>query len=570
MADVKGRFTLVLHSHLPYVLSHGRWPHGTDWLSEAAAECYIPLLNVFEKLIEENITPGVTVGLTPILCEQLAAKEFVEEFMDYCRTKVEAAKADEQEFSLTGQDHLAGLAKMWTSYYEDTLSDFVNKYDKNILAAFRKMQDQGALEIITSAATHGYLPLLGKDEAVAGQIRTGVETYKKHFGKHPVGIWIPECAYRPAYKWDAPVDGIIDSYDRLGVEEILYDNGIAYFMVDHHLLEGGKAVGTYAARFDALNKLWASFNEQFTQIEGAPRTPGKSYFVSSKDDKGKAVAILVRDPKTGLQVWSGEYGYPGDGNYLEFHKKHFPGGHRYWRVTSSDADLGDKQEYYPKVIEERIRENADHFKDLVKSRLLETKEELGQPGLLCAPFDTELFGHWWFEGPRFLYHVIKNIHHDPDIEMATGAQQIGDNPPNEVLRIPEGSWGEGGYHYIWLNKWTEWTWKHVYESETTFLDRLKEVDYEKDEFAKRILVQMARELLLLEASDWQFLISTFAARDYAESRLSIHTDVFKKLDGILGKYLENGSCAQEDHAFLEKAEERDLAFKELDLSWWSI
>ena len=570
MSEVMGRFTLILHSHLPYVLSHGRWPHGTDWLSEAASECYIPLIRIFERLIDEGIAPNVTIGLTPILCEQLAAKEFVDEFVHYCKIKIEAAQADFIEFTQTGDENLADLAKMWTEYFQDILSDFNDKYDQNLIAVFRGLQDQGAIEIITCAATHGYLPLLGSDQAVAGQVKTGVETYKKHFGRNPIGIWLPECAYRPGYKWSAPIDGIIDPFERLGVEEILYDNNLAYFIVDHHLLEGGKAVGTYAARFDALKKLWASFQEQFTEIEGEPRTAGKAYFVSSKDNKGKAVAILVRDPKTGLQVWSGEYGYPGDGNYLEFHKKHFPGGHRYWRVTSSEADLGEKKEYYPKNIQERIKENAGHFKQLIKTRLTETKENLGQPGLLCAPFDTELFGHWWFEGPEFLYWVIKYISMDPEIEMATGATQISDNPPNEVLRIPEGSWGEGGYHYIWLNKWTQWTWKHIYESEKTFEKRLKEVDHKNDSVAKRILVQIARELLLLESSDWQFLISTFAAKDYAESRLTIHFDVFNKLDNILDRYLQSGSLKPKDETYLQKVEERDIAFKNLDLSWWTL
>ena len=570
MSDVKGHFTLVLHSHLPYVLSHGRWPHGTDWINEAAAETYIPLLRVFEQLLEEGITPHVTLGLTPILCEQLAAPAFGEEFNRYCKMKIKASKQDITDFNALGEKRKESLAVIWRDYYTEVLSDFNNKYEKNLVSAFAKLQEQGAIEIITSAATHGYLPLLGSDNAVRGQIKTGVETYKKHFGRKPAGIWLPECAYRPAYEWEFPLEGFGKPFSRIGIEEALYDNELAYFIVDHHLLEGGRAIGAYAGRFDALQKLWETFSDQYTQIDGEPRSPGKAYFVSSHAQEGKAVAVLVRDPKTGLQVWSGEYGYPGDGNYLEFHKKHFPGGNRYWRVTGANADLGDKEEYEAEKVEERIKENAGHFKELIKGTLLQHAETLGGPSLLCAPFDAELFGHWWFEGPRFLYYVIKWINEDPDIAMATGSEQLQLHPPTEVLSLPEGSWGEGGYHFIWLNEWTSWSWKHIYRAEQIFQKRLATVKYKKDKDAQRVLLQMGRELLLLESSDWQFLISTFSARDYAEARLTIHSEGFHKLDNILTHYLESKSLDEHDTAYLEQVEARDYPFDNLDLSWWEF
>lgn len=569
MSEIKGHFTLVLHAHLPYVLSHGRWPHGTDWLNEAAAETYLPLLRMFNQLLDEGILPKVTMGLTPILCEQLASPTFGKEFTRYCKNKIAASKKDRTEFRTLGDKHKTDLAAMWLDYYTGILKDFTETYQEDLIGAFRQLQDAGAIEIITCAATHGYLPLLGSDQAVAGQVKAGVRTYKKHFKRPPAGIWLPECAYRPAYTWDYPVEGFGGPFDRAGVEEILYDNGIAYFIVDHHLLEGGKAIGTYAARFDALNKLWQTFSDQYTQIDGHPRSPCRSYFVSSREKGGKAVAILVRDPKTGLQVWSGEYGYPGDGQYLEFHKKHFPGGNRYWRVTGAKADLGDKQEYEPDKVEARIQENAGHYKELVKGTLLNHLEQTGQPGMLCAPYDAELFGHWWFEGPRFLYHTLKWIHEDPTIDMATGSEQLELHPPTEVLTLPEGSWGEGGYHFIWLNEYTGWTWKHIYRAEQILLSRLAEVNYKKDAEAGRILKQMARELLLLESSDWQFLISTFSARDYAESRLSIHWEDFQNLDRLLGRYLAEGQLTKKDDTLLKRIETRDDPFSDLDLSWWT-
>jgi len=481
MSELKGNFTLVLHAHLPYVLSHGRWPHGTDWLNEATAETYIPLLRVFERLIDEGITPNVTLGLTPILCEQLANPSFWDEFNHYCENKIKASQEDIIEFEKLGDDRKADLAIMWREFYSGVQDDFNNRFDKNLVAAFARLQEQGAIEIITCAATHGYLPLLGSDESVKAQVRTGVETYKKHFNRQPAGIWLPECAYRPAYKWAYPIEDAGQPFDRLGVEEVLYDNGLAYFMVDHHLLEGGKAIGAYAARFEGLLKIWQAFSDQYQQAGRDKKSPGSVYLVSSKAEKGKATAILVRDPKTCLQVWSGQYGYPGDGNYLDVHKKHYPSGNRYWRVTDPQADLGDKLEYNPEKIEARLDENAEHFAKLIAKVVAENNNATGKTSVLCAPFDAELFGHWWFEGPGFLYKVIKNLHKDKTVGMVTGQQQMELSPPREVISIPEGSWGEGGYHFIWLNEFTQWTWKHIYESEKSFAKRVGSKFYESDQ-----------------------------------------------------------------------------------------
>ncbi|HPM77621.1 MAG TPA: DUF1957 domain-containing protein [bacterium] len=562
-----GKFTFVLHTHLPYVLGHGKWPHGTDWLNEAAVECYIPLLNVFHRLVDEGIKPAITIGLTPILCEQLAHPAFPEILNDYINQKIEASINDCEAFTRIG-DAKATLAAMWRDYFMSISSDFNEKYDRDIVGSFRKLQDGGHIEIITCAATHGYLPLLGSDEAVRAQVRTGVETYRKHFGKQPAGIWLPECAYRPSYAWTHPVEFPgKKTFDRVGVEEVLYENGISYFIVDSHLLEGGKPIGAYIDRFDALQRLWGQFEKAYTHIEGDPKTPRKAYLVSSRGGS-KVAAILVRDTQTALQVWSGEYGYPGDGNYLDFHKKHFPGGNRYWRVTGAKVDLGDKKEYDPSIITARLNENAGHFKDLIKKQLTAYREQTGEAGILVAPFDTELFGHWWFEGPEFIYNVCKWVAADPDLEPATGGQMLQTNPPTEIIAIPEGSWGEGGYHYIWFNEWTEWSWKHIYRAETKMGELAEAFAASDDPTIKRLMKQLARELLLLEASDWQFLISTWSARDYAEMRLSVHDEYFTRLVGILERYRTNGGMSDADGIFLDELEAQDSVFADVDPLWW--
>lgn len=568
-----GSFTFVLHAHLPYVMAHGRWPHGMDWLNEAAAETYIPLLNVLTDLIEAGRSPRLTLGLTPVLCEQLADEGFKQEFEEYLDRKIQATQEDHQNFSQWNHKGLSQMALWWRHHYRQIKGDFENRYGREIIGAFKRLQEKGYLEIITCAATHGYLPLLGFDENVRAQIRVGTESYRHHFGRQPRGIWLPECAYRPAYSWSPPVEtpALSKPTQRLGLEEILVENDLEYFIVDSALLKGGKAMGVYIDRFEALRRLWRQFEEQYQERpEDREKTPHQVYLVGRPVEGKKPVAVFTRDPSTGLQVWSGEHGYPGDGWYLDFHKKHYPGGHRYWRVTSSKTDLAEKEEYEPEAARQRIAENAMHFVGLVKDNLREYYERTGKKGILCAPFDAELFGHWWFEGPQWLSQVLSKMDQDSELELTTCGLFLDKARPVEVVSLPEGSWGKGGYHYIWLNEWTEWTWKHIYEDEARLRALLKEFDKKlEEEKLKDILTQLARELLLLEASDWQFLISTWSARDYAELRLAEHHQSFQRLASMAERYGRGEWVDPGEWNFLGECQQRDSLFPFLKLAWFA-
>ncbi len=564
----RGKLVFVLHSHLPYVISHGKWPHGMDWLNEAAAETYMPILQVLEKLISENISPKVTIGLTPILSEMLADDTFKEEFNSYLQAKIDAAVEDAAEFSRTG-DNRHDLARLWESFYTDTRNYFNDTLNRNIPGAFKRLQDEGHIEIITSAATHGYLPLLGEDVSVQAQIKLGVDTYKKHYGREPKGIWLPECAYRPAYEWTPPIEGFGGPRPRKGVEEFLSENGIRYFIVDSHLLRGGKSQGVYIDRFDALKQLWKNFESQYRPSEeDTEKSPHKLYYISSIEGRGP-VAFFTRDQETGVQVWSGEHGYPGDGNYLDFHKKHFPGGHRYWKVTSAKTDLADKEIYDPESIQSRILENAVHFKNLIRDICLSEKTADGAPPMICAPYDAELYGHWWFEGPRWLYSVIKEVALDPNIEMSTMAEYHEEYPPVQVVSLPEGSWGQGGFHWIWLNDWTSWTWKHIYQDEKLMREAAAKYAGRTDEPLASLLKQLARELVLLESSDWQFLISTWSARDYAEMRFTRHHEDFLYLLKLVHKAAAGEEISNAESERARIISERDKAFENIDPKWWA-
>ncbi len=563
-----GSFTFVLHSHLPYVLGYGSWPHGTDWLNEAAAETYIPLLNILNKLIEEGISPKITIGMTPVLVEQLSSDEFSEGFLKYLQNKADEAIVNQQEFKEFSMHHLYQLALFWQEYYVQILVDFIEKYKQDIIGEFRRLQDEGHIEIITSCATHSYLPLLSQDTSITAQLKQGISSYKRLFGVHPKGFWLPECAYRPGYEWTPPVQISStknQSYPRKGIEDFLYEEGIDYFIIDSHLLKGGKAIGVYVGRFEILKKLWQQFEKEYQpQEEDIEKSPYDVYLVNP--DK-KPVAIFTRDPKTSLQVWSGQWGYPGDSWYLDFHKKHFPGGHRYWRVTSPKSDLADKLEYELDKVEERIKENASHFKELTKSTLLNYYNQHKKPGIVVNPFDTELFGHWWFEGPKWLYYVLKWIDADPELKLTTCSEYLQDSPPSIVVSIPEGSWGEGGFHWIWLNEWTTWTWKHVYEAEEIMQRLATEFADTQDETIQDILKQLARELLLIQSSDWQFLISTWSARDYAEERIVQHYESFKRLEKLLIEYTQNEPIEQGEWNFFN-SKKIDTLFPDIDYKWW--
>lgn len=567
-----GAFTFVLHTHLPYVLSHGRWPHGTDWLVEAASECYLPIANMLNDLVSEGIKPHITISISPVLCEQLAHQSFRDEFHDYLETKIQAAIKDKETFSKHGKKSMAALAERWQHFYTNTKIHFEERYNYDLIGEFKRLQDDGYIEIMTCGATHGYMPLLSHDTTIQAQVKQAVQSYENHFGRKPRGIWLPECAYRPRYKWSPPVGSGIgkDAYIRKGVEEFLSENDIEYFIVDTALLRGGKAIGVYIDRFEALQKLWGQFEKEYEpRGEDEDRFPHELYLVSSAAEGKKPVAIFTRDPDTGMQVWSGEHGYPGDGNYLDFHKKHFPGGHRYWSVTSAKSDLADKLEYNAEAAMSRIPENAAHFSDLIGTILGEHHKNTSTKGILCAPYDAELFGHWWAEGVGFLKEVMRNIAKSPDIELTTCSKYLTENVPSRVISIPEGSWGEGGYHYIWLNEWTEWTWKHIYEDEAKMSELARQHKDTTDDKLRDILKQAARELMLEVSSDWQFLISTWAARDYAEMRLAEHHEAFVRLANMADRYGSGAVLDDSDWTYLGDIKNQDNIFPDIRIEWFA-
>jgi 1,4-alpha-glucan branching enzyme len=210
-----------------------------------------------------------------------------------------------------------------------------------------------------------------------------------------------------------------------------------------------------------------------------------------------------------MQVWSRFEGYPGDGVYLEFHKIKFPGGLKLWQVSGPGVDLGAKEPYDSALARDRARGHADHFAGLLGG--IAAGEAARRDGVIVAPFDTELFGHWWFEGPDFLGDVYRALRGQPEVRPATGSS-IWPAPPRTAIRMPAGSWGANGDFSMWLSDQTAWTWERLWPLEERFWDVAPAALASDD--TRSILAQAARELLLLQSSDWQFIISTGAAADY--------------------------------------------------------
>jgi len=546
----KGAFTLVLHSHLPYVRKAGRWPHGEEMVHEAVAETYVPLLNALYDLKDEGYEPKLTIGLTPILLEQLADSDVLAHFELYLQEKLTLIEADIERHEEADHGHLLYLARFYHDWYRGILQAFRGRFSRDLVGAFGRLQDEGNLDIVTSAATHGYLPLMERDSTIHGQLAVGVGTYRRHFGRAPRGIWLPECGYRPAYRHE-------DGRYKPGIEEFLAQWELDYFFTDTHVIEGGRMVGKVAGDvvgpYGGLpeRKLVVRTDERPEAEEGTTFRP---YYVRAAE-----VAVYGRDEATGLQVWSAAHGYPGDFLYREFHQKDDHSGLQYWCITGANVDLGSKELYDPHPAFNKVQEHADHFVHLVVERLLGYHAQSGQRGILLSAYDTELFGHWWFEGVAWLKEVLRQLSVNPDVELTTAGDYLETDPPQKVISLPESSWGEGGGHWTWLNPQTEWMWPLIHHAERR-MEQLVERYPQAEGEMLGVLDQAARELLLLEASDWPFLVSTGQAKEYASGRLQQHLARFNHLAAIA----DAGAVSEEDRRFLSATAELDNPFPEID------
>lgn len=538
--------TFVFHTHLPYVLHHGTWPHGSDWLCEAVAECYLPLLDMCDRLRAEGIRPGITFDISPVLCEQLAHPDFPAVFEVYCTEHIALADGDASTLKEQGNaEEMMGLSAYWADWYADKWKMFDTVYHRDIVGALRRLQDSGDIEIMTCGLTHGYLPLLAEEASVDMQIGLAVSSYERHFGRRPRGIWLPECAYRPAYDWRTllPVSAYAVPRRREGIEQFLSRYGLEFFVTDQGALD------------------------QATPLRNCPApipAPGQRVFDLFRvggEQHPETATVFTRNMMIALQVWSGQTGYPGDPDYLDFHKKYYRSALRYWRVTDNKADMQYKQPYVPQWAEQRARDHARHYVDILE---VTVKHKLGHsatPPTVCLPFDTELFGHWWFEGPVFLENVIRHIHASEFLRTTTASEQLDSVRPECVVALPESSWGRNGTHEVWMNPDVQWTWEREYKMERRLRMLVEKSPVPAwDATMQRIMLNVFRQLLLAQASDWQFLITTFSSKEYAEMRFHNHISDAEKLCDLAERYQSLKTITDEDETMLNTCEKRDGIF----------
>jgi 1,4-alpha-glucan branching enzyme len=569
MSESIGSFCLVLHSHLPYVLNHGVWPHGEDWLYEAAAETYLPLLAIIDECEFLNAPAKITIGLTPVLLEQLAHEHFKKGFEHFLADRVARARADRGDFERNGDGHMAYLATRWEDWHNNLNAQFQG-IDRNIPRAFAERAQKGLIEILTSNATHGYMPLLFEDASIRAQIRAGVASSERILGFRPTGMWLPECAYRPGGPWDPPIPWGHKNY-RIGIEHLVADEGIDHFFVEHHLIEN--------ARSEFVNNDGYFHRVGWDEADKYPargwRSVHEPHNVNSDGSGPGRASAFGRDPQICEQVWSGSIGYPAAGEYLEFHKKWGrKRGLRYWKITGPKTDLGDKHLYYPDDVTSRLFEHTQHFCNAVRDRLHGYRHRTGRHGVVVACFDAELFGHWWFEGPRFLRDVILTLNADPLFDLCTTAEYLQRHPPDKVVSLPEGSWGEGGDHRVWTNDQINWMWEIEYRCEATFGRLTCELPWQQDEQIRTLLEKAGRELLLMQASDWPFVIRRGQAIDYGIKRFMQHVARFECLADIAEKLGQDsdylGRLTEVEKFEVQDADVHDVVFQKVNLNWWNM
>ena len=486
---MQGYLSLVLHAHLPFV-RHPEYEDflEEDWLYEAISETYLPLLLAFDRLTDENIPFRMTITLTPTLVSMLRDPLLMGRYGKRLDRLCELAG---KELHRTRDDpHLQPLARFYVEHFESLRRAFRERYREDLVSAFKRLEAEGRLEIITCCATHGFLPLLQSvPEAVRAQVQVGADFHEEVFGHRASGIWLAECGYFP------------------GVERTLASAGLRYFFLDTHGI-----------------------------VDSQPR-PVFSVYAPVFTEAG--VAAFGRDPESSQQVWSSETGYPGDTAYREFYRdigwdldyeyvrpyiqptgERKNTGIKYYRITGR---TDHKAVYDPAAARERAATHAANFMFNREKQIEHLAAKMGgRKPIVVAPYDAELFGHWWFEGPQFLELLIRKVAFDQKVfSLATPSDYLREYSENQIVNPPMSSWGERGYARMWLDESNDWIYRHLHQCALTMVGLAR--DYTNPyALTRRALTQAAREMLLAQGSDWAFIIKTGTMVDYAVRRTKEH------------------------------------------------
>jgi 1,4-alpha-glucan branching enzyme len=522
---MQGYLSIVLHAHLPFVRhpEHEKFLE-ESWLYEAITETYLPLLQVLDGWRRDQLAAHITLSLSPTLCAMLRDPLLCHRYAQHLDALVDLA---EKEIQRTHWDR-AFRSLAWMYHHKFCQArELWREHNGNLIAAFKKHQDEGRVEIITTAATHGLLPLMANHApSLRAQILTARDFYRSCFGRDPRGIWLPECAYSP------------------GLEKYLQEANIRWFILDTHGVLHAKPrprYGTFAPIF-------------------AP----------------DGVAAFGRDYDSSRQVWSKHEGYPGDPRYRDFYRDigfdldfdyvgpHLPSpenrgftGLKYFRITGER----DKQIYERDHALAAASEHASHFLRERVAQVLQAAPLLDRPPIIVAPYDAELFGHWWYEGPEFLDFLARKLCQEQKIiSLITPGEYLRRHPTNQIALPAASSWGEEGYWRVWLNESNEWIFPHLQVAQERMSELANQFPH-ADGLTARALKQAAREVLLAQASDWPFILRAGTSPEYARRRVKDHLLRFLALYDQLTK-------TGVDEAWLREIESRDNLFPDVDWTYW--
>ena len=524
----QGYVALVLHAHLPFV-RHPEYEDflEEDWLYEAITETYIPVVKVMEGLVRDNVDFRLTMSLTPPLCAMLLDPLLQERYVKHISKLIELT---EKEIERTKWDRTyLELAWFYHNRFQEARATFCDSYGRNLVGAFRKFQEMGKLEIITCGATHGFLPLMQEHpESIRAQILIARDHYRQCFGVDPKGIWLPECAYVP------------------GVENFLQEAEIRWFVMDTH----GMMFGNPRPRYGVFAPVF---------------TPS-------------GVAAFSRDVESSKQVWSSEEGYPGDFEYRDFYRDvgfdlehdyikpyiHPDGircftGVKYYKIT------GRTQHKEPYIRHRAMEKAASHAGNFMFNREKQVEHLYGimkREPLIISPYDAELYGHWWFEGPEFLNFFMRKVAFDQNaFKLTTPTEYLRKLPTQQIIQPSASSWGNKGYWEVWLEGSNAWIYPHLHVAAERMTELARKHKH-GDGLTQRALKQAARELLLAQSSDWAFIMKTGTMVPYAVKRTKDHVLRFTRIYEMI----QGGRI---DEPWLASVEWRDNIFPDVNYHYYA-
>ena len=527
----RGSLALLLHAHLPFVRhpEHEEF-HEEDWLFEAVVETYIPLLRIFRRLVEDKVPVRLTLTMTPTVCSMLRDPLLIARTERYLDRGVELSRLEIERTA--GDGHLNDLARFYHGRFLEAREFYVRSIGRDVVGAFAELQQDGIVEIITCAATHGFLPLMEQyPEAMRTQVFLGRDYHRECFGCDPAGIWLPECGYVPS------------------VGRVLQEANIRWFVVDAH----GLMYGEPRPRF-------AIFSPYYTAA---------------------GPAVFARDRDSSRQVWSAREGYPGDPAYRDFYRdigmelpteylaRVFPevGHRRYTGIKYHRITGAEHKEYYRRDwASGAVDAHALHFVQSRVQQIEHLSATLPVEPIVVSPFDAELFGHWWFEGPEFLDLVLRKAAYDQQaFGLTTPTSYLARHPTLQMVEPSPSSWGNKGYSEVWLDHCNSWIYPHLHAAAARMTEMARKHRRTKSRFTERVLAQMARELLLAQSSDWAFLMKTGTAREYAERRTKDHVLRFTRLyEGLRDEAKKENLLP-----LLAACEERDNLFPNLNWHYYA-